>query len=106
MTSNLRLRCKGLCYNKGYGFEVMESKETPINILGFSQIDLYITAAPQRKILREYFIYDGLGMIGSIGGSLGLFIGFSFFDFASLLLDLMADKIMKKHTQPHSIHGR
>ena len=29
---------------------------------------------------EEYLLYDFGGMIGSIGGTLGLFIGFSFYD--------------------------
>ena len=29
---------------------------------------------------QEYLIYDWIGLIGSVGGSLGLFLGFSFLD--------------------------
>ena len=29
------------------------------------------------KVFEEYLIYDGMGMIGSVGGTLGMFIGFS-----------------------------
>ena len=35
---------------------------------------------------EEYLIYDWIGMIGSIGGSLGLFIGFSFRDFLTYFI--------------------
>ena len=30
------------------------------------------------KVHEEYLIYDGIGLIGSVGGTLGMFIGFSF----------------------------
>ena len=30
------------------------------------------------KVHEEYLIYDGIGLIGSVGGTLGIFIGFSF----------------------------
>ena len=38
---------------------------------------------------KEYIIYDFSGMIGSVGGSLGLFIGFSFLDFIFYLINLI-----------------
>jgi hypothetical protein len=39
------------------------------------------------SIFEEYLLYDFPAIVGSVGGSLGLFIGFSFFDFGSLILD-------------------
>ena len=32
------------------------------------------------KVNEEYKVYDFNGILGSVGGSLGLFIGFSFLD--------------------------
>ena len=29
---------------------------------------------------EEYLIYDSIGMVGSVGGTLGMFMGFSFYD--------------------------
>ena len=29
------------------------------------------------KVYEEYLIYDAMGMIGSVGGTLGMFVGFS-----------------------------
>ena len=40
---------------------------------------------------QEYLIYDWIGMIGSIGGSLGLFIGFSFRDFLTYFIQFAPD---------------
>ena len=41
---------------------------------------LYIRFAPPlaTTVYEEYLIYDIFGMIGSVGGTLGIFIGFSF----------------------------
>ena len=39
-------------------------------------------------LYEEYLLYDWIGMIGSIGGSLGLFVGFSFRDFFTCLFQL------------------
>ena len=84
--------CLGLCHNKGYDIEINEYKEQPVTRLGNFQKDLYMSANSERKIFQEYYIYDGLAMVGSIGGSLGLFIGFSFFDFLCLVLDFFSEK--------------
>ena len=88
--------CLGLCHNKGYDIEINEYKEQPVTRLGNFQKDLYISANSERKVNQEYYIYDGLAMVGSIGGSLGLFIGFSFFDFLCLVLDFLCEKYQKR----------
>ena len=41
----------------------------------------------RRKIEREVLVYDAIDAIGAVGGSLGLFLGFSFFDVISKCLD-------------------
>ena len=38
------------------------------------------------QVYQEYLIYDEIGMIGSIGGLLGLFLGFSFFNVISYFI--------------------
>ena len=35
-------------------------------------------ASNETQIHQEYLVFDTIGLIGSIGGNLGLFIGFSF----------------------------
>ena len=45
--------------------------------------------APEVVIVHEeYLITDFTGVVGSVGGTLGLFIGFSFFNIISYLIDL------------------
>ena len=40
---------------------------------------MYKFAVPEYVTTNEeYLIYDVIGMIGSVGGTLGMFIGFSF----------------------------
>ena len=36
---------------------------------------------------EEYYIYDTIGFISSVGGTLGLFVGFSFYDVIQKFLD-------------------
>ena len=40
-----------------------------------------------KNVGKELLVYDTNDMIGSIGGSLGLFLGFSFFGIFSLFVD-------------------
>ena len=42
-----------------------------------------------RRIEKEVLVYDINDVIGAVGGSLGLFLGFSFFDVISKCLDNM-----------------
>ena len=41
----------------------------------------------RRKIIGEVLVYDTIDVIGATGGSLGLFLGFSFFDVISKCMD-------------------
>ena len=45
----------------------------------------------RRKMMIEYLVYDWNDMIGSFGGSAGLFLGFSFFGVISDIIDLIIE---------------
>ena len=47
------------------------------------------------KIYEEVLIFDDISLLGSLGGSLGLFVGFSFFGYVSTFNDIIMDKVMK-----------
>ena len=46
-------------------------------------------------IFEEILIFDEISLIGSLGGSLGLFVGFSFFGYITTFLDAILDKIFE-----------
>ena len=46
-----------------------------------------------RHVYNEVLIFDDIGLLGSLGGSLGLFIGFSFFGYISIFLEMLVDKV-------------
>ena len=48
----------------------------------------------KRQIYEEVLILDEIGLIGSLGGSLGLFVGFSFFGYVMPLLEALFDKVV------------
>ena len=49
-------------------------------------------------IFEEILIVDEISLIGSLGGSLGLFIGFSFFGYITTFLDVIVDKMFYMST--------
>ena len=40
----------------------------------------FLLVGPEVKVEEEYVVYSFSGIVGTVGGSLGLFIGFSFLD--------------------------
>ena len=56
------------------------------------QFNLYF-ASTVVDVFEEILIFDEISLLGSLGGSLGLFIGFSFFGYISTLLQVIIDKI-------------
>ena len=43
-------------------------------------------------VYEEYVVYDFNGIVGTVGGSLGLFVGFSFLDIILLIIAFPCDK--------------
>ena len=53
----------------------------------------YSLANERVRVMEQYLIYDAISMIGSVGGTLGLFIGFSFRDVISLVINMFQNWI-------------
>ena len=52
---------------------------------------MYKFARPGKVVIHtEYYLYDFISTLGNVGGTLGLFIGFSFTGVISYFLDLIA----------------
>ena len=71
--------CKILQYSGEVEFDMdLSHMDPPLH--GSHVVYLGYSFAPPRTVTihEEYLIYDTIGLIGSIGGTLGMFIGFSF----------------------------
>ena len=67
------------------------------NISGKSKANsglLFFVSFPSKvtNIHEEILIFNDTGLIGSLGGSLGLFVGFSIFGYIITFLDVILDK--------------
>ena len=56
---------------------------------------------PQNKVIvnQEYLVYDSIGMIGSVGGTLGMFLGFSFLDITYYLINFVQENYWKYNSK-------
>ena len=71
------------CVTTQYMGKVTFEKDTGKRSAAFS----YKFALPLKaKVYEEYLITDGVTLIGSVGGSLGLFIGFSISNVANRIM--------------------
>ena len=76
-----------LCKLIAYTHSQLELKEPTFLKTGQTLANFELIMNNIRKIEKEALVYDTHDVIGAIGGSLGLFLGFSFFDIISKCLD-------------------
>ena len=50
-------------------------------------------ASNKRNVYEEVLMFDDTSLVGSLGGSLGLFVGFSFFGYAMPIIEAIFDKM-------------
>lgn len=73
------LKCLKSCEIEEYTGKIDYLYQRPEELNRFIIVIRY---SPPYKVslTQEYLIYDFIGMVGSVGGTLGIFIGFSFYD--------------------------
>ena len=89
----LKSTCQKQCKNKGSKLVINKREKPYQDQLGSMQmIIVQLKTLPEIVYNKEYLIYDDTGMFGSIGGSLGLFLGFSLFDTLCMVVDFVLRK--------------
>ena len=77
-------QCEPKCTRMNYYGEVIKNKDPKV---GNRTVALwYWTSSNEIEIEKQYLVLDLNGFIGFAGGTLGLFIGFSFFGILTWLL--------------------
>ena len=88
-------KCPKPCLETNYAnshIEMMNNKYD-YSLMKENEAFFYLKVELNQFVLNELLVYDANDMIGSIGGSLGLFFGFAFFDILSRLLDKFIDYV-------------
>ena len=93
MKSKCKKPCEAITYTESVIEYIFEAAYNTQNETGF-----YILPGSIRTVEKQLLVYDTTDMIGSIGGSLGLFLGFSFYGITSTCIDMflqLAEKIQE-----------
>ena len=52
-----------------------------------------MAGAETKNIFEEILVFDDVGLVGALGGSLGLFVGFSFLGFITPCVETLIDRM-------------
>ena len=75
--------------------EIMGEAET-LKLTNTTLLDINMEFSTNiRTVHDEVYILDGIGLLGSLGGSLGLFIGFSFYGYIANIIDTLTNIILQ-----------
>ena len=80
-------KCQMPCKLISYDLSQVDHVASVYNDIDQNEAILSIHIMEQRKVTKEVLLYDTNDMIGAIGGSLGLFLGFSFFQSLSICVE-------------------
>ena len=96
------------CVTTKYLGEIMKERDNSGHTLILDRDDnnariYYKFRLPQNaKVYEEYLITDTITLIGSVGGTLGLFIGFSISNVVSYIMDFFKNKPLLKKMKHRS----
>ena len=89
--------CQQSCTTTEFsGKLVYEGKVPGLDMNHTTYFSYSIKAPATMRVNEEYLIYDFVGLVGSVGGTLGMFIGFSFINVISDVLIYLKSILEKK----------
>ena len=71
--------CLKSCSIKEFHGQVIYSQIEDSSYLNSTMVETYFSVN-ELKIQEEYLVYSSVDLIGNIGGTLGLFLGYSFYE--------------------------
>ena len=83
-----------------YNFDPPETAESYFGAKMNLQF-MIMSTSNKRNIFEETLIFDDIDLVGSLGGSLGLFVGFSFFGYVTPILEAVFDKVVSFFLRIH-----
>ena len=86
-------KCSKACTTFEYSGTIVTHPEV-FNNSRSTGLGFWFNGENEIALSEEYLIYEITGVIGSIGGTLGLFIGFSFLDISTKLINIFKKKIL------------
>ena len=86
-------KCSKACTTFEYSGTIVTHPEV-FNNSRSTGLGFWFNGENEMAVSEEYLIYEITGVIGSIGGTLGLFIGFSFFDMSTKLINIFQNNFL------------
>ena len=86
-------KCSKACTTFEYSGTIVTHPEV-FNNSRSTGLGFWFNGENEMAASEEYLIYEITGVIGSIGGTLGLFIGFSFLDISKKLINIFKKKFL------------
>ena len=89
----MKNKAKVCLKQKSFSTYSAKEKRLNLNLDDKTGVMFLLTFTERIKIIKdEVLIFSSIDLLSSLGGALGLFIGFSFFGYIVTLLDAVVDK--------------
>ena len=92
-TNDIQSCLKSCSINEFHG-QVIYSHTENSSYLNTTMVETYFSVN-ELKIQEEYLVYSSVDLIGNIGGTLGLFLGYSFYDNLKIIFNFVKKCIIK-----------